>query len=237
MNIKQDVEGLYTERTQFSERLYELMGSIQYRLNAVDWHLRNLCQQHNYYEQKIAKNGLESSGWSEQYSLYYLFDDFIFNLISLYDYFGSYIYLSFVDQNKQKKMWSRLANAAGNQNNYFSNCILAKKIFKHHREWVIKLNDYRAQIIHYKLNHGHAKKRISISVKEGIQKTELMYSVPDDLVKLLNLQNCHKNETGFDLQFGAIEIAERSIVSLKELAQTALDRCTLNSIQFKEKLL
>ncbi len=234
MNIKEDTEGLFTERTQFSDRLYELLRSIQYRLNSVEWHLRNLCQQHNYYEKILAKEGLGNSKWSEQHSLYYLFDDFIFNLISLYDYFGSYIYLSFVDQNKTKKMWNRLAKAAGDKNNDFSNCILAKAVFTHHKEWVANLNNYRAEIIHYKLNHGNAIKKISVDVAKGISNTKLMYSVPDDLVRLLTLGNCYKNEAGVDLHFGAIEIAKRSVFSLKELTSTALKSCTLNSIQFKK---
>ncbi len=57
MNIKEDNEGLFTDRTQFSERLYELLGSLQYRLNAVDWHLRNLCQQHNNFKKRQQEKG------------------------------------------------------------------------------------------------------------------------------------------------------------------------------------
>lgn len=233
-NIKEDMEGLFTNRTQFSERLYELLDSIQYRLNAVDWHLRNLCQHHDYFERKLAEKGLGSADWSEQHSLYYLFDDFIFNLISLYDYFGSYLYSSFVDPNKPKKMWSRLAKAASDKNNDFSNCIIAKEILQHHREWVAKLNDYRAEVIHYKLNHGNAKKKISIDVAKGLKKAELMYSLPNNLVELMKLHDCHKNESGVDLQFGAIEIAKRSIIALNKLTKIALNSCTHNSIQFNE---
>lgn len=235
MNIREDLEGLYKERTQFSNRLYDLLGSIQYRMNAVEWHLRNLCQQHSLFEQKLAQKGLGSSEWHEHHSLYYLFDDFIFNLISLYDYFGSFVYLSFIDPNKQKKMWGKLAKAAGDSNNEFSNCELAQKIFKHHREWVANLNDYRAEIIHYNFKRGGAKKKISIDNVKKTQKTELMYSLPSDLVKRLKIENCKENETGVDLQFGAIEIARRSFSSLKCLAELALTTCTRNSIKFKEK--
>ncbi len=136
-------------------------------------------------------------------------------------------------------MWNNLASAAGDKKHDFSNCILAKNIFKHHRRWVAKLHRYRCDIIHYKLIHGNdgnAKKKISIDVKKGFQKTALMYSVPDELVKLLRLHDCHKNDAGVDLQFGAIEIAKQSINTLKELTTTTLKKCTRNSIEFKENM-
>jgi hypothetical protein len=232
MNIKGDLEGLFTERTQFSNRLYDLLGSVQYRQNAVEWHLRNLCTQHSQFEQNLYKSAFADSSWYKYDTLNYLFDDFVFNLISLYDYFGSFLYVSFVDPQKPKKMWSRLANAAGNKNNEFSNCLLAKEIFQHHREWVIKLNQYRAEVIHYNLKQGNAKKKISIDNVKGTMKAELQVSLPEDLVKLLSLEECKQNENGVDMQFGAIEIVKRSTKGIKKLTQTALTKCTTNSIKF-----
>ena len=127
-----------------------------------------------------------------------------------------------------------IANAAGNKNNEFSNCLLAKEIFQHHREWVIKLNEYRAEIIHYNLKCGNAKKKMSVDNVKGTMKVELMLSLPDDLVKLLSLEKCKQNENGVDMQFGAIEIAKRSTTGIKSITKTALTKCTTNSIIFKE---
>jgi len=233
MNIKQDYGGLFTDRTQFSERLYELSSSIQYRLLSVDWHLQNLCREHAYSENKLKNHGIGKIDPRQHY-LYFIFDDFIFNLISLYDYFGSYCYLAFIDHNEHKKMWSNLANAAGSQNNSFSYCILGKEVFKHHRNWAKKLIDFRAEIIHYKLKTGGEKRKISITkVGETYHaKYQLMYSIPDDLVKLLKLENCKKNEVGIDLQFGAIEIGKKSILSFNKLTKIALTHCTKNKMRF-----
>jgi hypothetical protein len=235
LNIKTDREGMFTDRTQFSERLYDLSGSIQYRLSSVSWHLSNLCKHHVISEQKLAKNGVGSSEttYLTQY-LYYHFDDFIFNLVSLYDYFGSYFNLAFINSNKPGLMWGRMAKAARDPNNDFSYCTLAKNIKVHNSEWVQNLENIRAEIIHYNIKEGGDKKKMSWSVGEKV-KFHLMANIPDDVVKTFNLNSCKRNDLGVDLQFGAIEIGTRSIESLCKLTTIALTECTTNSIKFIDR--
>ena len=232
VNVKTDREGMFTDRTQFSERLYELSGSIQYRLSSVSWHLRTLCQQHVSFERQYRNDPAnENATYFGQY-LYFLFDDFIFNLISLYDYFGSYFNLAFINENKPGLMWGRMAKAARDKNNAFSHCTLGKSVSDHNRKWVQKLENFRAEIIHYNIKTGGDKKKISWKQRENV-KFQLMYSIPDDVVKILNLEKCKKNDIGVDLQFGAIEIGRRSIESLRCLTDVAIHNCTTNSVKFK----
>lgn len=118
MNIKKDKEGLFKKHTQFSNRLYELGSSIQYRLVSVDWPLWNICREHAFMEHNLLKNRIVNNQEHRKDYGYYLFDDFIFNLISLYDYFGSYLYLSFIDNNEHKKcgaVWQKLPESQVNQ--------------------------------------------------------------------------------------------------------------------------
>jgi hypothetical protein len=232
LNIKTDREGMFTDHTQFSERLYELSGSIQYRLSSVRWHLRNLCEQHVLFEKQLRSGlGGQKIAYFGKY-LYFLFDDFIFNLISLYDYFGSYFNLAFINSNKPGLMWGRMAGAARSPNNEFSYCVLGKNISKHNSEWVQKLENFRAEIIHYNIKIGGDKKKMSWTLGENLN-FQLMCSIPDDVVKILKLENCKKNEVGVDLQFGAIEIGSRSIQALSHLANIALQNCTTNGVVFK----
>jgi hypothetical protein len=232
LNIKTDREGMFTDRTQFSERLYELSGSIQYRLSSVNWHLKNLCTHHVSSENKLAKEGVGSQETTYlTHYMYYLFDDFIFNLISLYDYFGSYFNLAFINSNKPGLMWGRMAKAARDPNNDFSQCVLAKNIKIHNSKWVQNLENVRAEIIHYNIKKGGDKKKMSWSVGEDIQ-FHLMASLPEDIVKILDLNDCKKNDLGVDLQFGAIEIGMRSIKTLCKLTDIALKQCTTDSIKF-----
>lgn len=237
MNIKKDKEGLFKDHTQFSNRLYELSSSIQYRLISVDWHLRNICREHSFMEHNLLKNGLVNNQEHRKDYGYYLFDDFIFNLISLYDYFGSYLYLSFIDNNEHKKMWSSLAKAAGSVHNPFSYCTLGKEVFEHNRKWASKLINFRAEVIHYKHRTGGEKRRMTVSnIKNGIgqARCQLMYSIPEDLVKHLNLESCVKNELGVDLQFGSIEIGKKAFIAFEKLSKIALTKCTKNSIEFQQ---
>jgi len=229
MNIKEDREGLYTDRTQFSKRLYELNDSIQYRLSAVGWHLLNLCSSHSNLEVKFKKQPQNDNTYYEQ-SLYFIFDDFIFNLLSLYDFYANFIGLSFIDDKKQKIMWGGLARSSTNPNNEFSLCELARAISEHNRNWAQKLQEFRAEIIHYNVNKGNNKKRISWTKGEDV-KYQLLYSIPENLVKLLKLDNSKKNDAGIDLQFGAIKIGKKSISVIIQLTELAIRNCTNNSVK------
>jgi len=231
VNIKTDREGTFTPRTQFSERLYELLDSLQYRLSSVRWHLDNLCYQHLSYENQLKKNPKNITSYNGHTFLYFLFDDFIFNLISLYDYLGCFINLAFINENKPGLMWGRMAHAARNPNNWFSYCDLGKKISQHNKKWVQKLENFRAEIIHCNTKIGSRKNCLSWSVGESIQH-QLICTIPEDIVEMLELGNCKRNKAGVDLQFGAIEIGFRSIKALKEISEIALLNCTQNSLNF-----
>ncbi|WP_200285277.1 hypothetical protein [Rhabdochromatium marinum] len=121
------------------------------------------------------------------------------------------------------------------QKKHFSYCILGKKIFEHNKELAGKLIDSRAGIIHHKLRTGVNKRRMTISnIEDGIgqAKCEIMYSIPDDLVKRLVLGKCVRKDLGVDLQFGSIEIGKKSIFAFEYLSKVALTTCTENSIEF-----
>ncbi|MCI5218793.1 MAG: hypothetical protein D3914_06285 [Candidatus Electrothrix sp. LOE2] len=132
-NIRADQPGGMSATTQYSKMLGVVYKSASYRAHSVLWHINELCNYHVQYEAQYLidinrKN--DTSGYYEMY-LNYTFDDFVFNLMSLYDYFARYFYIAFVNKLKPKKTWRSLAKLCEDQKNEFYNCKLAEMIRNH----------------------------------------------------------------------------------------------------------
>uniref|UniRef100_UPI0040575985 hypothetical protein n=1 Tax=Candidatus Electronema sp. TaxID=2698783 RepID=UPI0040575985 len=233
LNIREDQpEGMFT-RNQYATRLGDIHKSILYRINSIRWHIYNLCHYHSAYEKKLYDNSNPNNTLS-LCSLYssYIFDDFIFNLISLYDYFGSCFYIAFANETQPKKTWRSLAKLCSDKNNDFYYCKLAENIRNHNRTWVQKIEDFRASVIHYGIKRGEFKVVLSDHCKYG-RKDRIICALPDEIVKILPNNNNHQiNEIGIDLQFGTIEIWKETLESLYELSEIANNTCTS---KFQEK--
>lgn len=232
LNIREDQSGGMFAKNQYATRLGDIHKSILYRINSIRWHIHNLCNHHSACEKKLYDNS-NPNDILNLCSLYsnYIFDDFIFNLMSLYDYFGSYFYIAFVNEMKPRKTWRSLAKSCSDKNNDFYYCKIAENIRNHNRIWVQKIEDFRASVIHYEIKRGNSKVVFYDHYKYG-RKDKIICSLPDEIVKMLPLDNCPKNEIGIDLQLGTIEIGKETLESLYELAEIANNTCTS---RFQEK--
>ncbi|WP_353573265.1 hypothetical protein, partial [Candidatus Albibeggiatoa sp. nov. BB20] len=139
---------------------------------------------------------------------------------------------SLIEENKRKIGWDGISKAARDSQNKFSKLSISKLISTHENEWVKRIRDFRAEIIHYNLLTGNDKAQISYN--HGELKFELLYSVPKKLMKKLKLESLVHKDIGVDLQFGSIEIAERSIVWLTELTSMITTEFTSNEVQLIE---
>lgn len=210
MNVIVDKEGNLAAKTNFTDEIFLLRDSVLYRLSALGWHIHNICKQHEHIENSfkndpqghvlIYSNNIQS----------FSFDDFIFNLVSLYDYYANLLAYVFIGKNKKKMGWNSFSRACMDKSHPISNMDFASIIATHENEWVKRLQTFRAEIIHYNLNQG--KSRQQISVKQGEEvKYKVLFSVPEKLAKRLKLESPIHDGVGVDLQHGVIEIASRSI--------------------------
>jgi len=230
MNIIVDREGNLAAKTNLTDEIFLLRDSVLYRLSALGWHIHTICKQHEQIENAFKKDPqghiLIYSNNIQSFS----FDDFIFNLVSLYDYYANLLAYVFIGQNKKKMGWNSFSRACMDKSNPISKIDFAPIIAAHENEWVKRLQEFRAEIIHYNLNQG--KSRQQISVRQGEEaKFKVMFSVPEKLAKRLKLESPIHDGVGVDLQHGVIEIASRSIKWLGELTKTITLQHTQNLVK------
>jgi len=230
MNVVVDKEGNLAAKTNYTDELFLLRDSVLYRLSALGWHIHNICKQHEHIENAFKRDPhghvLIYSNNIQSFS----FDDFIFNLISLYDYYANLLAYVFIGQNKKRMGWNSFSRACMDKGHPISKIDFAQIIATHENEWVKRLQEFRAEIIHYNLNQG--KSRQQISVKQGEEvKYKVMFSVPEKLSKRLKLESPIHDGVGVDLQHGVIEIATLSIKWFGDLTNSITLKHTQNLIK------
>lgn len=230
LNSLVDKVGNIGKECQYRTDLFLLRDSVLYRLSSLGWHIHNLCKQHSQYEKAFSINPGDNNLHYANTFQSFLFDDFVFNLISLYDYYANLLGFLLIGENKRRIGWDGLAKSAMDRSNKFSGNIIANNVAKHENEWVKRLSAYRAEVIHY--NIQESKGTMHISWKQGEQvKYSLQWAIPDKLAKKLGLSAPSHDGVGVDLQIGAMEIAERSIRWLSESTNTITKEYTSNQCQ------
>lgn len=116
------------------------------------------------------------------------------------------------------------------RSNKFSKSIVATEISKHENEWVKRLSAYRAEVIHYNAQEGKGKMHISWKQGEQVEYS-LQWAIPEKLAKKLKLTSPSHDDVGIDLQYGSIEIAERSIRWLLDTTSIVTTTYTSNQCQ------
>jgi len=125
---------------------------IQHRLGAAFQQmsfLRKIAESHaKRYENSLDDKGEKlNSTVSAINQLSYCFDNLIFNLASLSDYFGNYLGLYLYGPNFQTIHWNGFVKKS--RKLYAGNDFLAL-VSKEHKEWFNRLHNYRGDIIHRK---------------------------------------------------------------------------------------
>lgn len=230
LNVIADREGNIAAKTNFTKDVYLLRDSILYRLSSLGWHIHTIRKQHTYIENSFK---LDPQGHILIYSnniQSFSFDDFIFNLISLYDYYANLLSYIFISQNKRQIMWNGFSRACMDKNNPVSKLSFSSSVANHENEWVKRLQTFRAEVIHYNLNQSKARQKITWKEGENVE-FKVMFSVPEKLSKKLKLMSPVNEEVGIDLQYGVIEIAERSVKWLGDITCSITMQHTNNLIK------
>jgi hypothetical protein len=132
-----------------NDRFFSIRDSIGLRIQSVIFHYKILDSICNPKRKLITPDLPPLGTMSIPIQQKFLFDSIIFNTISIFDYLGCMInYIMEKNKDKWEKTWSRLEHIA-RTNAKFNSTSLGRKILSMNNEWVGKLNEYRAELIHY----------------------------------------------------------------------------------------
>lgn len=168
---------------------YILRNSIFYRCESIKFHLNLLFKIHESILQKCIDNFPQNEDHmllirgTDQ--VMYIFDDIVFNICSMLDYFGNLIGLLYIGRNKMNIKWNGIAKAAMDNNNKLSKTLVAPLIKKQHRNWINHLFGYRSRLIHHKRDTVGSKKSINIDVKNQQIGIDFHIDVPNEFVKII----------------------------------------------------
>jgi hypothetical protein len=132
-----------------NDRFYQIRDSISLRTESLIFHYKMLNSIHNPSTKIVTDQIFHLN--IDLIPIYqkYLFDSIIFNSLSMIDYLSCLINLV-IEKNKDKwkRTWHSLENHIRN-NPQLCKTKLGIKIIEINKDWVSKLNEYRAELIHY----------------------------------------------------------------------------------------
>lgn len=131
-------------------RINQFIKAISYRMESVLFHYKLLYNINPEIVEQI--DGYKNPFTRDEIPIRQncLFDSLVFHTASLFDYFSCFIWYIIENKaNANKCLWTKLSNLARN-NEIIKNSTIGKLIDDFDREWVRKMFDYRAELIHYR---------------------------------------------------------------------------------------
>lgn len=187
-----------------NETTNQFLKAISYRMESILFHYNLLYN--------INPKEYESSFPEHEISIRQncLFDSIIFHTASLFDYFSCLIWYIIGENKIEKKLWNSLAKST-RHDNQIKNSKIGNLVDLYDREWVTKLFDYRAELIHYK--DDWANETYTIDNKQ------LIVHSPDKILKYFKI---HKKtdiqEKVITIEQISLWVIENSINTCKEFA-------------------
>jgi len=143
----------FAKRTELMERVLDLRNCISYRIEAIIFHQEVIDTYWPKIQEWLISHLVNNKGkepektfLNAQDTLLFIFDDIIFNIISLVDYFGNLISVIYSGEQYRNKKWKGLLNLINNKEDKLP---IDDLIIQHNKDWVNDLTEYRAKIFHY----------------------------------------------------------------------------------------
>lgn len=196
--------------------------SIIYREDSINWHVASLSAMRSNYDEQLRAGEDEWRVVNNAMSMYYMFDNIVFNLISLYDYYSTFVSLYYLGVSKGGLKWNCLVRSAHKNKNKFSDFWIADYIIEHDRMWTSRIQDYRSSVIHHYFDIG--KQGASWSAKKGCSPvSSVMLTIPKKMCKKLGFRSEHGSYDNFDLNYGAFEVVTRSLSWFRMMTSKIID--------------
>lgn len=154
--------------------MFRLRDSLSYRAEAVDWHPHVLRVLHSAGLRRLSEAHPDQA---EEHQIlihiasehHYLFDDLVFNALSLFDYVGNAVGFALYGEQRRKAKWDRIHRFAHDPEYEsrehpaarISSTELSPCILDVHSSLVFALAEYRAALIHYEAQLGPGEFQIN----------------------------------------------------------------------------
>lgn len=192
--------------------------NVAYRADSIIWHIEILINQRKAIAADMEKNFPKCVKnpmpviFSRKHQ-FYIFDDIIFNILSVYDYLACMIGYMFRGEYLK---WNNLVRSALDKGNDIGKSPFAHLIIENHRKWVNTLMGFRSNLIHRQAQFGDAEIDLLFEKKEGLNRL-ISLKAPKKIQKLINTILHDSDTNSLDIIDCSIFLAKEAYVSGSEL--------------------
>jgi hypothetical protein len=219
----------YQARHQAAMRLAE---SMRYRFDAVLYHYGLLWLVYEHYvpavEELTQKDRRLPPGYLRIAATQhvFLFDDIVFGCASLFDYFAGYTGLALEGVNRQRLKWGNLvrfarATARGESKGIpgLAASAVGAAVMAEEKEWIARLNEYRADVIHHQSDKPDAQIALNILASEN-WSTLRIFAPKRYLQRMVPSRGKSSDEQRLPIHSTAEALVQRTFDTLKSLLST-----------------
>jgi hypothetical protein len=231
-----DVAVAYTNRkyqiwpNPLSSEIHKRKNAVLYRCYATQWHLyvaRNFiastAREANHPD---ARGELPPFLRDRTEQTFFIFDDIVFNLLSMFDYLAALLGLVITNKRYEWTRWNQLIRIIRNDDHGYPDT--SKLLTTVHASWVDKLSGYRAGLYHQKADMGFAEYRDQ-PFKDDI---ELRMFLPEQAIKQIPV---FKGRDKVEFIEGITEVLDESYRHQLALLQSCFDEEPVVEVVGEEK--
>lgn len=198
-------------------QVHRRKNALLYRFQSVYWHAAQLYFVQDVLDREIESldnpHGEDDTVMKAFHSSSYLFDDVIFNIVSMYDYLAGLIGLVMNQDVDKWLKWNPLVKSFKDTDFGFPKT--KERVLETHRTWFDKLANYRAGVYHQKSDRPSYTRGHEFP---GVLKIEML--LPDMALKTIPF---FKGEDGVSMRDGVDIILERVMNDQMEILKMCFD--------------
>lgn len=213
----------YVDSSIRDNKIYTLRDNINYRLYSAKFHIELLFNHIRNIEKNIENqtftrtpNQIPIIGYIPIYTqqITSLFDSFIYHTVSVFDYIGTMA--NYISGKKKENtfMWTQLAKSVRDKNNIFSQTKFSNIVDKIDREFVGKLYDHRALLIHRKADLGGCNHTHSLGYHEKVTTT---FFAGKSVIKCFHQLKESNKKSDITLRYVAVWILKEVINNITDI--------------------
>jgi hypothetical protein len=203
-----------------ADQVWPVRDSIIYRGWAINWHFELLCNQRDSLNREL-RGRIQEALYSPEPLIharakqFFVFDDLIFNVISLFDYIGNLIGFIYLGGSKLRLKWNGAFNAASDASNPVSRAAVAELIRRNHKDWLNNLQAVRSDLTHFKMNLGRATQNINFKASDI--ETAFHITLPPSLITQLPFLRFEGSDIEVELVEGAAMLIRKAFQNGQEI--------------------
>lgn len=229
----------YIDSSFSDSKIYELRDSVQFRLFSAKFHIELLLRHHliiqDRLEDSLKNDPHKVTGSYFPVNPYFdiyqkeissIFDSFIYHTVSVFDYISTLVNYVSGTNKENTLMWTQLAKSVRDKKNDFSTKSFSDTFDQIDREFVGKLYDHRAFVIHRKADLGNYNVTLYLGPQE---KITARFLAGNNLIKSFSDLRQLKKDKNITVKFVAFWILNKTIDKVTDLLFSLKKEMELNS--------